>query len=211
MLVVRTFPCYQKCHSLPQSRPCKKKHRSLGCLQGGRNILKIKLAFQILLLPMIDILILHLISTSTNFLLLYLQNLGVTVKAHPSFCWKIMFQKTANFIADVKFRDKHWDFLCSQVRMDLSCDATNKQSSTQTKSTEGQDKMCNREQVRSTPEMCLQVSNVSLSLTFLYLLERKYINKEHRGDILYVNSESKLMLPTHRGKCVCISVKINQI
>lgn len=29
--------------------------------------------------------------------------------------------------------------------------------------------------------MYLQVSNVSLSLTFLHLLERKYINKEYQG------------------------------
>lgn len=92
-----------------------------------------------------------------------------------------MFQKTANFIGDVKFRGKHWDFLCSQVRMDLSCDAANKQSSTQTKSTEGQNKLCNREQVKNTPEMCLQVSSVSLSLTFLHMLERKYINNEHQA------------------------------
>lgn len=64
--------------------------------------------------------------------------------------------------------------------MDFSCDATNKQSSTQTKSTGVQNKMCNREQVKNTPEkICLQVSNVTLSLTFVRLVERKYINKEY--------------------------------
>lgn len=66
--------------------------------------------------------------------------------------------------------------------MDLSCDATNKKSSTQTKSTGVQNKMCNREQIKNTPEkMYLQVSNASLSLTFLHLPERKYIIKEYRG------------------------------
>lgn len=109
------FLCYQKCCSLPQSRPCKTDQRSLGCLQGGKNNLKIKLAFQMLLLPSGNILILHAgwmslkISTSTNFLLLCLRNLWGALKAHPSLGGKIMFNNKvdfANFTADVKFGDK---------------------------------------------------------------------------------------------------------
>lgn len=89
-LLSEPFLCYQKCCSLPQSRPCKTDQRSLGCLQGGKNNLKIKLAFQMLLLPSGNILILHAgwmslkISTSTNFLLLCLHNLWGALKAHPS-------------------------------------------------------------------------------------------------------------------------------
>lgn len=44
----------------------------------------------------------------------------------------------------MKFGDKGWDSFGNQVRIDLSCNATNKQSSTQTKSTGVQNKMQQR-------------------------------------------------------------------
>lgn len=49
------------------------------------------------------------ISTSTNFLLLYLQNLRGALKAHSSLHGKIMFSnkvELANVIADANFEGK---------------------------------------------------------------------------------------------------------
>lgn len=57
------------------------------------------------------------ISTSTNFLLLYLQNLRGALKAHSSLHGKIMFSnkvELANVIADANFEGKPWDFFVAK-------------------------------------------------------------------------------------------------